>query len=459
MAKACASFKYFFENVFPLGFDERFVFGEHFKKWADMFQGYSYTCIIAPRKHAKSVTSYAYLMWQMLRHPDMDWSIDYFSFTKDQAQYHLRLVKRMVERNPFFGEWRDLSRSMFTLRYTRDGVHFFEIEPMGMLAFARGRHPNELVMDDPLLDPTNMIELAVIEKINTRVREALMSIPKEGGAVRVIGTPQTPNDFFYDWRAKKGWAWTIDKAVVDEAKKVTLWPEKFPYERLMYIKEVEIGEKAFMKEYMMNPVYSLESFFRPEQLDKVTFQSEQPGLPNFDEDMFPRASLRTDRDVVAGWDIGKKTHPAHFTVFEIIDGVYVQRFQVFWDGVDYSEQVERALALRDRFKIDTVYFDNTRSELETYLEKNELPRHVFKPVVMTTKSQHRVAVALEKAVNDGTVRLLSEQRQRMSILQVTNELEAVESPIGHGDAFWSVALAVGGPRLGESAVLESTKAI
>ncbi len=41
-----------------------------------------------------------------------------------------------------------------------------------------------------------------------------------------------------------------------------------------------------------------------------------------------------------------------------------------------------------------------------------------------------------------TVDLVDDPRQHNQLLAVNNNLQAVESPQGHGDSFWSVALAL-----------------
>lgn len=447
------NFRHFFNNIFPLSFEGSFKHGTHFEVWADMFQTFQNACILAPRKHAKSYTVYAYIMWRMLHNADRNYSIYYVSFNQDLAGRHLKELKQLIKENPFFSECQDLSKAESKLRYTWDGEHVFEVDPIGILAFGRGLHPHEMILDDPLQDPTTILDLTVINKINDRVREAWMSLPKEGGNIRVIGTSQTPNDFFFDWRNNPKWGWRMDIAIVNEATKQVLWPEQFSYDRLAEIKK-EIGTKAFMKEYMMNPVYALESFFRPDQISSVIWQADNPNLPNYDSDMTPRAYLETSNNVVASWDPGKKVHPAHFSVFEVVDGKKRQRFQIFFDGMDYSDQVNNVLSYVDRFKIDTCYFDNTRSELESYWEKNILPRSVFKPLVMTDKNQHKMAVAYERDVNDKIIMLLPDERQRQSILQVTNDLEAVESNIGHGDAFWTGAMVCGGDRISSTQMIQ-----
>jgi hypothetical protein len=45
-------------------------------------------------------------------------------------------------------------------------------------------------------------------------------------------------------------------------------------------------------------------------------------------------------------------------------------------------------------------------------------------------------------VNEGNMRLLADERQTSQILSVNNELKAPETPMGHGDAFFSIAMAL-----------------
>lgn len=43
-------------------------------------------------------------------------------------------------------------------------------------------------------------------------------------------------------------------------------------------------------------------------------------------------------------------------------------------------------------------------------------------------------------VTHGSVRLLDDHRQTNQMLAVNNNLQAIESPQGHGDSFWNIAM-------------------
>ena len=53
-----------------------------------------------------------------------------------------------------------------------------------------------------------------------------------------------------------------------------------------------------------------------------------------------------------------------------------------------------------------------------------------------------MAQVFEEFIHSGRLHLISDERQRQQILSVSNELKAPETPLGHGDAFFSIALAL-----------------
>jgi hypothetical protein len=95
-----------------------------------------------------------------------------------------------------------------------------------------------------------------------------------------------------------------------------------------------------------------------------------------------------------------------------------------------------------RYNVQLCYFDNTRRELDVLAERGELPDQMV-GLAFDAGMKDRLATRLELALERGELVLLDDARQKKSILQVTNSLEADENDeIGHGDAFWSLALAL-----------------
>lgn len=427
------SFKHFVNNIFSLGFDE-FTGGDHIDSIADFLQGNKRTARISARDHFKSTSMYAHFMWRLLYAHLKGRSIEshYFSYQRDMAAYHISKIKIMVGMNPFFSECKDLKPTAESIiKYTWDGIHFVDLHPHGLLAFKRGIHCDDVYVDDPFQDPENQLNLSVINKINAVFKTQILDFPKKDGELHVVGTPQTNNDFFFDKRIMNRFKVAIRPAIISEKDKKVLWPEWMNYEELMH-RRSEKGEKIFNQEYMCSPSYSEDSYFKPEQITNVV-----------NSQLRNRVSAPEGKNnMVLGWDLGKKNHPSHITVFEIVNGVFIQRYQRFLDGWDYSRQLELVNSLMDTMTVDKGFFDNTRGEMETAIEDNRIHRNL-EPVVFTVKVKHDMAAEFSRHVEQQKIELIDDRRMTSQILNVTNDLQAVETPEGHGDSFWSIAMCFG----------------
>ena len=250
----------------------------------------------------------------------------------------------------------------------------------------------------------------------------------------MVGTAQHVTDLFFQLKKNESFVWREYKALLNEADKKTLWPEMFPYERLVEIRDKEIGERAFNKEFQCSPVYSEDAFFKREDLQAVI----NPALEN---KPFLPEHLKGST-VVAGLDIGKHVHPSHLAVFAVVQGRYVQFYGKFFDNVEYIEQVRQINEIIAGTGIDKLYYDNTRGEFEGFVEQGIIDKRVWQPVTFKTTEMYAMAAQFEKIVKDRQVELLNDERQMRSILGMSNDLSAVETVDGHADAFWSVAMSV-----------------
>jgi len=155
----------------------------------------------------------------------------------------------------------------------------------------------------------------------------------------------------------------------------------------------------------------------------------------------------------AGWDLGKKAHPAHFAVFGLDRSQrLVQVHSHFFDSVDYKDQIEYINQAIKSFGIAKVSFDNTRMELEGYIEKGELGGE-YEPVVFTSKMKFAMASGLDRRMSNKEILFLKDERQGRHLLGVDNDLKSPTTAEGHGDAFWSVCLSVWAYEQGSSQLL------
>jgi hypothetical protein len=159
-----------------------------------------------------------------------------------------------------------------------------------------------------------------------------------------------------------------------------------------------------------------------------------------------------DGDITAGWDLGKKRHPSHLAIFETKNGHAKQLHSAWMEGWNYTNgtdefdpanptQVQYVLECCKAFGVDLLQYDATRGELDTLKDANQLPESC-EGVTFTKKRIVAMTTTLSDRITHGTVSLLDDPRQTNQMLVVNNNLQAVESPQGHGDSFWSVAMAL-----------------
>jgi hypothetical protein len=118
--------------------------------------------------------------------------------------------------------------------------------------------------------------------------------------------------------------------------------------------------------------------------------------------------------------------------------------QKFLDNWEYTRQVTYLEAVVDYFNLQRLYYDNTRGELE----ERSLPR-VCVPIILSNRTGPRAKGKLELATNfaklveQKRIKLLDDDRFLSQILCVSSDLEAPDTPRGHGDSYISVMLAIG----------------
>ncbi len=430
--KAQNSFRVFVTDIFSQSkslFQNGFIGGEYVNTICDFFQNNKKTARVSARDHFKSTAFYAHFMWHLLRDWDKNLEGHYFSYQYQMAAYHIGKIKQAIKSNEYFAELKDKkSTAESVVSYTWDNKHFTTLEPHGLLEFKRGIHAPLIYVDDPFQDPANKMVITIIKKINDIFKGQILDMVQD--EIHVCGTPQTNEDFFFNKDLMGRFKVMVTPAIKDEINKVTLWPEWMGWEELQQRRR-ERGDKMFNQEYLCSPTYAEEAFIKRDVLySLVNSKLVDVGIAKAQE---------IKNDVVAGFDIGKKTHPSHLAVFELVKGKRRQIHQIFMDGWDYIRQIEYLREAIEKLKIDKLYYDDTRGEFESFKESGQLPIQM-EGVVFSVKTKNALAAHLDKAITSKEIEFLNHKRMLDQMLLVTNDLEAIETPEGHGDSFWSVAL-------------------
>jgi len=436
------SFKYFVKNIFSLSFEE-FIGGKYIDRMADFLQNHPKTMRVSARDHFKSTSLYANFMWKLLYRPGREGH--YFSFQKDLSGYHISKIKEFIRINPYFRDIVDLKPSAEgVIKYVHEDesgerTKPTTLEPHGLTAFKRGIHAEDIYVDDPYQDPANKLNTTVIDKINYVFRSQLMDMPKKHvGELHVVGTPQTTFDIYFNEEITSRFKVLNLPAEVDQKNKIALWPEWMDWEELQ-ARRHEKGDRIYNQEYMCSPAWLEQAWYKQDEV-----------LTAVNTALESQKKATMEGDYYLGWDLGKKAHPAYVAIFckSKKKNNLIQVYSKFFDGMDYIEQLNQVRGLMKRFNVDLACFDSTRGELETFEEKGELPKNL-QGVKFSRNKKFELATLMDKRilkkrknVQMPTIQLINDRRMINQMLVVDNDLQALETPEGHGDSFWGIALAV-----------------
>jgi len=429
------SFRDFVRNVWSLSYDRPELFNAwHVDIITDdieraIAENKNYVAIL-PRFHFKStLLGHAFSVWRLLK-AKRDTSILYLSYSDTMARYHISEINKTVQRNPILMDWLKAknTRAEFQFRYTLNNKPV-EILHGGLFSFKRGMHVNgALIADDILRDPENPLQLGEMNKIEDHFMTETMFIPNRNTPVIVLGTPMLPDDILAKLQRDPRFISRVLPALDPTPTRRVLMPELYSEDWLLA--QQSARPKSFASEFLLQPSFQTESYFNREDISKCEDSSLRIFSPHKKYEKNPNEQL------FAGFDVGKKRHPSHLVIFSREGDVLKQINQTWLDGWNYTDQIEFLNEVARNFQLEKGYIDNTRGELEDRgLEQ------VWHPMAFSAKSKHTMAQILEKLVHGGNFKLLKDERQTQQIISVNNDLKAPVTPMGHGDAFFSIAMA------------------
>jgi hypothetical protein len=479
---------YDFENfcmyVLPCSYEKeslfKFELNWHHHIWCRDIQSKARVCEIGPRYSLKStICGHAQTMWRMLR---FNFGM-YVSYRDDLAAHHLSIIRGLISENRFFTKFKDLNKQSVKSLHYQLGERRIEVLGAGIFTAVRGLHPAFVILDDILPDSTEGLATpSELQRIEKTYNGAHASLPVKGGSLTIVGTPQDPRDILHSVKKRKGYLWrklpAEDGCVFDigasdyvdfvmagvDAGKIgvnavnrftdvevegesiatgwrydCLWAN---YDKAwLHEQRDAIKAKAYSREFMCQPASLSDSYFKVGDIEGIIDKS----LPRCTME-YPYIRSNPDEVIIAGMDIGKKQHPSHLSVFRKEGETKIQICSIYLEDMDYTAQVEYVNRMIEVFGIDSLYWDNTRGELED----RGLEPTICKPVVFSVRDSKttdargklKMATALEGEVNHRHVRLLDDDRQKSQIIQVRNDLKSASTEEGHGDAFFSWMLAV-----------------
>lgn len=258
VAKLCATNFLVFQKM-ELGFD----LGYHHKEWWEQLQTGDDVIFLAPRDHGKSHSmARAYPIWKAKYDR---WIKEIYILGADQASAvdNLDKMRALMVGHKSLAYLLPTSRGQGLQSRTelqlRNGVI---VRAKGVLSPLRGRHPQLIVLDD-ILNTKNSDTADSRIKIRKYFWEVVFPMKDKGTQVQqaqgfrsqivTIGTAQAWDDLYHQLLEDKSFRGRKQHAIIDDATKTVLWPERYSYEALMKLKESQ-GALSFAKEYQNEPI-------------------------------------------------------------------------------------------------------------------------------------------------------------------------------------------------------------
>jgi len=377
------------------------------REWIKLFENNNHISLLAPRGHGKSILVGAYILWRVLRNSLIRTLI--VTINQDKANEMMTFIQNHLTTNEkikeLWGELKDPSNWSKTSLTVRNitGIPKTHREPtlqvLGVTASMVGGHYDLIVLDD-ITDQKNSRTLHRREELVRWYNMTLTPMLEPEGKMISIGTTWHELDIHSTFRKDSNFKTRIYDAIrfePDEEQKKegqkpqVLWPERWPYDKLMRIKS-QIGSVAFSMQYRNQIVSAEDAIIKWEWIER--------SRNNF-------RYIEPPYQVYMGVDLASKGEHTDFFSISIIaikDG-FVYLLDGFRGDLTMKEQFKKIIELDSKWRPSRIGVDSAaiqKAITDQLIEDNPtLPIIPIKPSI----------------VNDRMSRI-----QRLSVLFETNRL-------------------------------------
>jgi len=220
----------------------------------------------APRSHAKSkIHSVAYPLWRIVRNRSV--RIDIFSITDKEAfKFTNDMIGHMENNEKLikdFGRFRPLIPRIWSPQQFLVEGSKYRKDPTVRASCFWAAHPGgrkDLILLDDVVDRNVVQAQASRDKAMEIYGKVIRPTLEPDGQIIAVGTVYHYDDIYARLEATGKYESRTEKAVIDEEKRIVLWPERWPYDKLIAIRE-EIGTTDFSQQYQNEAVDELNTKF------------------------------------------------------------------------------------------------------------------------------------------------------------------------------------------------------
>jgi hypothetical protein len=236
---AQASLKYFSLQFLGLHWPD--FYGE----WYDLLEKHDRLHIQCARGHGKSIlVSMAYPLWKAIRG---NWSGVIVSYSEDQAKRLIGDIRAQVMTNPLLEPIRPSTAE----DWSSDRVSFpngAKLKAIGFGTSARGHHPDDIIVDDPLKDTGGMTP----EDQERAYFGVICGMAMPNTRIAVVGTPVGHDDLLTKLEdPSRGYVFKKYPAIKPDGS--LLFPQIWTKDSLDK-KRREMGSIHFAREYMLERI-------------------------------------------------------------------------------------------------------------------------------------------------------------------------------------------------------------
>jgi len=255
------------------------------KEWIELFEKNKFVVLLAPRGFGKTTIVGGYIIWRIVRDPDIRILIVTINQNKANEmmtfiQHHLEKNEKLIE---VFGEQKGTGEwSRNQLRVKRQGMTGVAhkeptLEVLGVESKMISGHYDLIVLDD-ITDLQNSRTEHRRRELQDWYSHILLPMLLPDGQIIDIGTRFHQNDIHGFLMSKPSYVSKVYKAIINEKEKKVLWPERFPYEKLVEIRE-QIGKSVFAMQFQNEFITSEDAIIKYEW---IRYYDEPPqGLRRF----------------------------------------------------------------------------------------------------------------------------------------------------------------------------------
>ena len=253
------------------------------KEWIELFENNNFVALLAPRGHGKSTIVGSYILWRILRDPQI--RILQVTINQDKANEIMSFIQNNLTDNDrikeLWGEQKnpsDWSKSSIRV-INRSGHGPMHKEPtlqvLGVTSSMVGGHYDLVILDD-ITDQKNSRTEYRRQDLVKWYNMTLLPMLEPEGKIISIGTKWHEMDIHEYFRKQSQYKTRLYRAIIyepneDEIKEgkkpQVLWPERFNYDKLMQIKE-QAGTVGFYMQYQNEVVSDEDAIIKWEWIER-----------------------------------------------------------------------------------------------------------------------------------------------------------------------------------------------